>query len=463
MKKCDVLYIHSTRNPIGEDNMKFAVMPMGIIGILNNLKSKDIDILGLNYAIEKTLDSSFELLDALNNIEYKILMTDLHWYEHSFGAMYVAEQSKKAKPNTPVIIGGYTSTIYSEEIMRNFDCVDYIVTGDSDLPTEMLVERLLGRTSTDFRKIPNIWYRDDGIKCSGETWVQTDLDSIDFINTDFFEHEKLVPYLSTGGAKRVKSERWICIARGCKYNCAYCCGANKNMEALFKRCNVLTRSPEKVAQDFFELDSKGIWHIAPSHDFQMFGKAYYKSVFSEIRKRNIKPGLYLECFQLPTKDFIDEIEQTFDKKRTILVISPISGNEKIRFENGKKFSNNDFYEAVNYIISKGIPIQIYYTQNPIGETNEQYEDTVFQMTYLRQLYGLTKNNVFYQRVVIDPLAGMRDWNNVEVKYNTFMDYYNYCKNTTSDRAPTGYNDGGEVPLETKKKMYNTLFGISNEK
>ena len=127
MKKCDVLYIHSTRNPIGKDDMKFAIMPMGIIGILNNFKSKNIEVIGINYAIEKTVDSSFEILDLLNNIEYKILMTDLHWYEHSFGAMYVAEQSKKAKPDIPVIIGGYTSTIFAQEIMQNFDCVDFIV------------------------------------------------------------------------------------------------------------------------------------------------------------------------------------------------------------------------------------------------------------------------------------------------------------------------------------------------
>ena len=461
MKKCDVLYIHSTRNPIGKDDMKFAVMPMGIIGILNNLKSQNINIIGLNYAIEKTIDASFELLETLNNIEYKILMTDLHWYEHSFGAMYVAEQSKKAKPDIPVVIGGYTSTIYAEEIMHEFDCVDFIITGDSDLPAEMLVERLLGRTNTEFKKIPNIWYREDGIKCSEETWVQNDLDSIDFINTDFFEHEEFVPYLSTSGVKRVKSERWICIARGCTYNCAYCCGANDNMEVLFRRCNVLTRSPEKVAQDFAELESKGIYHISPSHDFQMFGKTYYKHLFEKIREKKIKPGLYLECFQLPSKDFIDEIENTFDKKKTILVISPISGNEEIRYENGKKFSNNNFYQTVEYIILKGIPLQIYYTLNPVGETKAQYDDTCFQMTYLKQLYALTKKNIFYQRVVLDPLAGMRKWNNIGAEYNTFMDYYNYCKNSTVGCAPAGYNDVGEVPLETKKKMYNTLFGIKD--
>ena len=259
MKKTDVLYIHSTKNPIGEDDLQFAVMPMGIIGILNNLKSRNIEILGLNYAIEKSLDPQFDLVSTLKNIEYKILLTDLHWYEHSFGAMYVAEQSKKLCPDVPVVIGGYTSTIYATEIMDNFDTVDYIVKGDSDLPMEILVDHLLGRNGISPERIPNLVYRqNDAVMVSKEVWTADTLDNIDFLNTDFFEHAKYIPHLNTKGIKRSVSSFWLCVARGCIFNCAYCCGANANMETLFGRCNVLTRNPELVASDFVKLTKAGI-------------------------------------------------------------------------------------------------------------------------------------------------------------------------------------------------------------
>lgn len=458
MKKCEVLYIHSSKKMELSSSMKYNIMPMGIIGILNNLKSNGIDVLGYNYAIEKHLDPDFDLSSLLAETDYKILMTDLHWYEHSYGAIYITELSKRIKPNIPTIIGGYTSTIFADEIMQNFNSVDYIVTGDSDLPSEMLVKHLLYRTKTTLSSIPNILFREGTvIKSSSQKWVQSTLDTIDYINTDFFEHEELIPFLTPRGVDRNQSGRWICIARGCKFNCSYCCGANKNMQTLFNRCNILLRSPHKVAEDFYKLNEKNIWSISPSHDFEMFGKNYYQELFSEIQKRNIKPGLYLECFQLPTKYFIDGIAETFDREKTILAISPISGNEELRHQNGKIFNNNNFYDTVSYILSKRIKLQIYYTINPFGETRAQYEDTVFQMSYLHTLFNLNKQNILYQQIVLDPLAGMRKYDGINATFNTFMDYYNYCILPESKHKITGFDDKCEVSVQEKKDMYASIF------
>ena len=459
IKKCDVLYIHSTKNPTNDNCLKYAYMPMGIIGILNNLRVLNFEVYGINYAIEKTLDPDFNILTFFKNIEYKVLLTDLHWYEHAFGAMHIVSESKKAHPEIPTIIGGYTSTIYSEEIMKNFNDVDYVVTGDSDLPMEMLIKNILKTENISVEDIPNIWYRKNKeIIKSNKTWVQTDLDNINFIDVDFFEHSDKIPYLSCGGANRQSSERWICIARGCKFNCAYCCGANKNMNALFNRCNILLRSPKKVAEDFCKLAKQGINHVSPSHDLQMFGEKYYKEIFSNIRKSGSKPGMYLECFQLPTKEFINEIEKTFDIKNTILALSPISGNEKLRKENGKIFNNNDFYNVIEFILSKKISVQVYYTANIVGETKEEFMDTYFQMQYLHVAFGFDKNQIFYQRIVIDPLAGMRDFKGIEVTYNTFMDYYEYCKiKKENSYCVTGFGSNSELTFTEKKRIYNSIF------
>lgn len=457
-KSCDVLYIHSTKNPIGVNNMKYPIMPMGIIGVLNNLRARGIQVMGLNFAIEKSLNPQFDILTTLENIDYKVLLTDLHWYEHSFGALYIAEQSKKLHPHTPTVLGGYTSTIFANEIMENFPQVDYIVTGDSDLPVERLVDELLGNADSP-DTIPNLVYRRDGfVLTSREIWAQTDLDAIDFIHTDCFEHSQYIPYLTVKGLTRKASSYWLCIARGCKFNCAYCCGANANMETLFHRCNVLTRSPERVASDFCQLTEMGISRVSPSHDFQMLGKDYYQKVFSQIRKANVKPGMYLECFQLPTKEYIDDIARTFDKKNLILVISPISGNEILRRENGKFFTNEALVDMVAYAMAKGIVVQLYYTLNIVGETRQQFMDTYIQMKYLHILLGLGRKSILYQRVVIDPLAGMRKMEGIEVKYNDFMDYYHYCLLADEEKySATGFEDRGEVPLMEKIRMYEGIF------
>lgn len=455
---CDVLYIHATKNPIGEDAMKYAFMPMGLIAILNQLRGSGVNVLGLNFAVEKTLDPDFNIPTALQEIDYKVLLVDLHWYEHSFGALYVLEQSKVLHPDRPTVLGGYSSTIFSHEIMENFPQVDYIVTGDSELPAQQLVDRLLGRTQQDFSQIPNLVYRKAGAVTDSDcTWVQTTLDELDCVNTDMFLHEEWIPKASCKGASVAAAQQWICVARGCKYNCAYCCGANKNMNTLFRRCNILLRSPEKLAEDFLAVERKGLNFTSPSHDMQMFGKAYYDKLFACIREHNIKPGLYLECFQLPRKDFIDGIVQTFDLSRTVLAISPISGNEQLRRENGKLFSNDDLYEIADYIMQKGIRLQLYYTLNPVGETREQFYDTYFQFQYWRVMKAFKSSNIYYQRVVLDPLAGLREKENINATLNTFMDYYNYCQIPSGDISLTGYQSLGEVPDDEKIQLFHSIY------
>ncbi len=456
-RKCDILYIHSSQNPLGEDNVRFAYVPMGLIGILNNLRSKGYEVIGVNYAIERSLNPHYQVDDTLREIEYKVLLTDLHWYMHAFGAMYIAERSKAVNPHIPVVIGGYTTTIYAQEILENFPCVDYAVTGDSDLPNAMLMDSLLGK-GTPIEKVPNLFYRKDGkVVRTADTWVQTSLDDIDFITADYFDHADKLCHVTSGGVTRQASERWIEIARGCKFNCAYCCGANANMQTLFNRCNILLRSPEKVAEDFCRLEREGIYHVAVSHDPQMFGKEYYHKLFAEIRKQNVKPGLYLECFQLPTKDFIDDMLQTFNPGHILLAISPISGNEELRRKNGKLFSNDALYETVEYLLACKLKVQLYYTLNLVGETEEEFLDSYMQMKYLNVLYGMKRNHLLYQRVVIDPLAGMREFPEITVEYNTFMDYYRHCQLPTRNYEITGYTDGAAVSATKKMEMYESIF------
>lgn len=458
-KKCDVLYVHSVRNPITMEKPLFAIMPMGIIGILNGLRAKGINVLGINLAAEKHVDPDYDIAEALKDIEYKVLCTDLHWYVHSYGAMYLVEKSKAIHPHIPTVIGGYTSTIYPTEIMENFPAVDYAVTGDSDLPMDMLMDYLLGRKEIAVEDIPNLVYRKGcEITTSQKTWVETSLDNINFIDIDFFEHSDLIRKLTVNGVTRNFTNLWLCIARGCKFNCGYCCGSNVNMKTLFRRCNILKRSPEKVAEDFCNLHERGFMQISPSHDFEMFGQEYYHEIFSKIREKGVKPGMYLECFQLPSKDYIDEIAETFDKKQLLLVISPISGNDELRRQNGKIFTNDELYERLAYIRSKGLPILLYYTFNPVGETEVQLMDTIFQMQYLRMTLKFTKASVLYQPVVIDPLAPMRSFDGITAHYNCFMDYYKHCQLSSEDKyEDTGFEDGAEVSVERKLKLYDSVF------
>lgn len=447
----DVLYIHPTQKP---NNTLYGIMPMGVIGLINELHKCDILIKGYNMAIEKYIDEKISAEDILKNMKYKILLVDLHWYEHSYNTIQIALISKRLNPDIPVIIGGYTSTIFADEIMKKYNCVDYIICGDSEVPIVKLVKCLLMGDKQELKNIPNIWYRDSGkIYSSKYKWVASSIDDIDFVDYDWIENSKFVPYITTEGVKKIVPSYWLCIARGCKYDCSYCCGGNHNMEKLFHRCNILLRKPEVIANDILKLTKKNICHICFSHDPQMFGFDFYKKLFYCIRQLKIKPGMYLECFQLPTKGFIDEILLTFDVENIILVISPISGNEFVRKKNGKLFSNSSFIDILQYIKKNRIRLQLYYTQNLYKETKDEFWDTYNQIKYIHDGLGLSKRCFFYQPIVIDPLAGMREYENIKVFYHTFEDYYRYC---ASNLPNYGWCDEGELSLEEKESYFKRI-------
>ncbi|WP_455684808.1 B12-binding domain-containing radical SAM protein [Thomasclavelia sp.] len=431
---------------------------MGILAILNDISKSDIEVIGVNVAIEKSLNKDFSVSKFLEGIKYKILLIDLHWYEHSYGSIYIAKQSKKLFSSIPVILGGYTSTIFSKEILEKFKDIDYIISGDSDYPLPLLVKFLLNKTNIKISDIPNLYYRSDkNIIESKIKWKQSTLDKLDFTSTDIFLNNKYIPFITTIGVRNDTPSYWLCIARGCIFNCSYCCGANKNMNQLFNdRCDVLLRSPNIVANDIKILTDKGIKHICISHDFEMFGEQYYKNVFNEIKRLNIKPGLYLECFQLPSIKFIKDILDTFEKENILLVISPISGNEELRKQNGKYFNNIDFFKVLDFIKQNRIKLQLYYTLNLYGETKKQFNETIDQIKYIRYELELNKRNIYYQPVVVDPLAGMRNFEKIEVSYNTFTDYYEYCQKPESEYNNLGFKDNGEIPLKEKKQIYKEI-------
>ena len=309
MKKIDVLYIHPTRNL---NNTLFSFMPMGIFGLANMLISNGYNVYGINYGIEKSVNPNYSLINELKEIDYKVLMVDLHWYEHAYGAIEIANISKDINPSVPVIMGGLTSTIYPKEIMEHFKCIDYLLKGDSEKPLLDLIGFLI-KNDGDLDKIENITYRkDEEIFNKGLTYCNNNLDEVDYVSDDFLKNKEKYYVTNTMGVDENRDKcGWVCIGRGCKHNCIYCDSARDNMITLWGKEKMSYRSSAKVASDIIEYYNKGSEVVRISHDLEMFGSEYYKNIFKILREKNIKIGFNYDCFQLPSKEFIDELVATF--------------------------------------------------------------------------------------------------------------------------------------------------------
>ena len=107
MSEAKVLYIHPSKRS-GKDSPDwvdffsfYALFPMGVIGIVNLLRENGIPVKGLNYAMEIDSDPNFDLESWLKGEAGAcLILIDLHWYEHSFGALEVAGICKKVFPVT---------------------------------------------------------------------------------------------------------------------------------------------------------------------------------------------------------------------------------------------------------------------------------------------------------------------------------------------------------------------------
>ena len=444
----DILYIHPAKQEVEARYDKYRAgspypfIPVGVIGLVNLLREQGWAVEGLNLPVELNLQPTFDLKMWLAlRSPAKLVMIDLHWYEHSFGAMETAKAVKMVWPQTPVVIGGLTATHFAFEIIKDFPDVDYIICGDAERPLQRLVEHVCGDDPTSSADIPNLVYRDQDeprLNIVTYTATTTDLDPIDYVTTDWLHHWESYAALQYSGAGLIvlqeptRKGHWLTIGRGCTFNCAYCGGGKKSHADLAGRDGYVTRSPERVVDDVARLQARGIQQVALSLDLATFGPGWWQSFFKLMRERQLKIGLYNEFFQLPSKKFLEAFADAADLTHTEVAISPLSGDVKVRRRNGKFYTNERFLDMLRTLRRFEIPIFIYFSLNLPGETPKTFKSTLRMAAQISQTYPPELLRMLNPCHTLDPVSPMQHKPNafdLEVHYKTFQDYYTYCKGT----------------------------------
>lgn len=386
----DLLYIHPSRslNRIG-----YCIFPTGIISILNYLKEKNISVVGLNYPMEKCLNKNFNLKNFLQNKKFNLIAIDLHWHQHSFGAIEIANFLKKIYKDVPVVLGGYTATFFAKEILENFPEIDFIIKGDGHIPLLQLIQNIKNNKDS-YEDIPNLVYRrEDKIVENLQKFTLEELDSLNFVEIDFLNnhHHYYRTHLHYYGEKIPFFV--LAIASGCLYNCISCSGSKYSSFNILKR-NFLVRSSERIFQDLEYLYKIGIKKIWLSHDLQSLGKENYMNLFYRIRKNKLKIGLVMDIWQTIDGDFLREFSQTVLKEYSTLTISPISGEEGVRKKFGKIYNNREFIKTVSDIKKENIPVEIYFSYYLPDEDLKKFKKTL-------SLIKITENIFFKKKVFLE--------------------------------------------------------------
>lgn len=465
-----VLFIHPAKHgphyrPGTDVGRPYGLIPAGFPAIANLLRQNGIAVKGVNHSFEVGLNANFNLRNwLLAQRDARVILIDLHWYEHCFGAIQTAKLCKQVFPQAWIVLGGLSASGFAREILENFPEVDLIVRGDGEQPVLALVQQLLSAASPQdgLDLIPNLAFRKAGSIVENPlnyTAGTLDLDRLDFVDLDFIEHGKEYgahEYVVTNldqAHQAMESDpflgRWLTTARGCKYECAYCGGCKSAHKILAGRNGLVLRSPGKVVDDLERLQQLGYVQASLTYDIAELGEEYWQELFSQMRQRNVQISLYNEFFQLPSAEFIEAMASAVLLAHSCVALSPLVGNARVRRLNGKHFSNEQLYDVLDILQQKRMYLFVYFSLNLPGETNETFKETLSLAEEIFYFYPNSLLKIINSVHTIDPLAPMNvhpSAYGVGASMSSFRDFYQYCEQTLNQtpEARNGLHRGFDL-------------------
>ena len=488
----EVIYIHPAKQsvdfyaehvraarPRSQDiGRPYGLVPMGVPALVNVLRDAGIVVRGVNYPLEKLADPAFDLRQWLRDqrSRARVALIDLHWYEHSYGALSVAEVCRDELPNVWTVLGGLTASGYAQEILEGFPAVDLVVRGDAEAPLLDLVRQLLAGESRDTGRLPaldavaNLTYRRDGKVVStplAYCAASEDLDRLNYADIDFLDHhdeyyvhEYIVTDVEAARAAPDRSRfrgKWIATARGCKYECSYCGGCRSAHKQLAGRDGIVPRSPQAVVAELGRMAEQKVIQASLSYDIAEMGRDYWRAFFAELHDSGVKMGLYNEFFQLPEGRFVKDFARCVDMAHSCLAVSPLSGNERVRRLNGKRYSNSELINTLDRLNMYNVPIFVYFSLNLPGENDETILESIELAKQIYDMYPSSLLKILTSCHTVDPFCPMSqhpEKYGVQVSMTTFMDFYTYCRDTylSGPGARTGAWRGFEWANESTRAL-----------
>ncbi|MGB9725458.1 MAG: TIGR04190 family B12-binding domain/radical SAM domain protein [Fervidicoccaceae archaeon] len=328
----------------------FDMYPYGFLSIYSHLSKKGFRVEIFNLAARMIMDPSFKLREYVRKIDAKLIGIDLHWMVHASGAIELAKVIKEERPEIPLMLGGFSATIFYNEIMENYKWIDMILLGDT---TEELFEKVLESQMNPekMEKIPNLVYRDGGkIKVNNFSYIPEDLSDlkIDYYNifknlsysseplwwipfSDFIEHPI--------GA--------VILFKGCRFHCLACGGSSYAYAKYFRRKSLAIKSPSAVIEEVRSITEHLKIPVFIVGDVQLLGKNRWEMLLKKMKEERISTqAIFFEFFTPPPLELIEKVSSL--DAEVYFQISPESHSEETRKYYGRPYSNE---ALMNFIIN----------------------------------------------------------------------------------------------------------------
>ncbi|WP_337860488.1 TIGR04190 family B12-binding domain/radical SAM domain protein [Ferroplasma sp.] len=418
--KCDIAFIHPPSiydfrqrdlkpGPISDiipSTPVFEMYPIGFISMLSYLIPKGYNARIGNIASMMVMSDKFDPEKYLKNINTEIFGIDLHWLPHVHGAINIAKIIKKINPEAKVLLGGFSSSYFSSDIMKTFPDIDFVLKGDLQ---EFNVAKLIDviENNGNLQEVPDLVYRENSnIKINSGSKENT-LDNV------FFDYKILmknaIKYHDIKG--HLPYTDWInnpesvsIIEHGCQFNCAFCGGSNFAYKNNYYPVSPIYRNPLTIAREL-ELAQEILGSPAfIIGDINLAGEKFYTDLFRHVKELGIDIPLLTEYFRPPQKDYLNLLGKTFNGFSA--EISPESSNEHIRQKNGRDYSNEELEKSISNAMDAGCKkFDVYLTLGISGQDEKAVDKDI---DYASQLMLKQKGTKMQVYSFISPLTPFID-------------------------------------------------------
>lgn len=461
MEKLDCLFLHVPKlqnyyRPIGSF-IWINFLPMGLLGLADLLHRNHISTEIVHLGVEWIEDPDFSILDYLKKKSPKIVAFDLHWHHQSYDVLEVAKKIKQAFPSIYILLGGFTASLFHEEILRNFDEVDGVIRGEAETPILELTRALL-QGQEDLFSISNLtWRRKGRILINPLSYVasEKDLNGISFTNFPLLKNYSTYirfigqPFYVRGVSKEknfwmysLKSPIYhLTLGRGCPVQCTWCSGNIPSQKTITGRRGVTYRGIEEVLQSIREALSYGYETFHICFDPYPEKPDYFLELFERIREEKIQMECFFESFGLPSPAFIRSFKETFPGPKSLVAISPDVGSDRLRkVHKGHPYTNRDLMACLDQLKSHQVFCDLFFTLGVPFEKEENLEETIQLQKTIRAHYP----NVRGIRTFTIEMEPGSPWHldpetfGVRSSLWNFMDFYQYHSRDENAFSSLGY-------------------------
>jgi B12-binding domain/radical SAM domain protein len=361
----------------------FEMYPIGFTTMAEHLERHGRRVRIVNLALRMLRDPRFDAEKMIARLHPAAFGIDLHWLPHAHGALAVAELVKRYHPETPVILGGFSSTYYYEELLR-LPYVDYVVRGDSaEEPLRLLLECILAGREPD--GVPNVAWRgaDGAVHANPITYLP---ETIDHVALDYrFVVRSVATYrdlLST-----VPFHNWLdypitaaLSVRGCTQNCVTCGGSAYTFRHTFcRQGGPAYRSPERLAEDVRNVARFINGPIFILGDLRQAGDEYALRFLKAVH--GYAGPVIVELFRPATAEYLRRVKEALPN--LTLEVSLESHDPQVRRAFGKGYDNGAIEATLQAALDVGCRrLDVFFM---IGLPEQTFDSVLATVDYCEEL------------------------------------------------------------------------------